>query len=125
MISARKQAGPSAHRRPAPPTISCPGATLDRTTPSRARRALGNSISANTHPPRSKRALSKVSAVRAGCLALAFAIAARPAVADPEWNTGVVLGVAGTGAHDFWSHTSFAGALRGDVLFGRSHASDL
>jgi hypothetical protein len=42
------------------------------------------------------------------------------ASAEPQWNSGILLGAAGTGDRFRWSDTKFFGALRGEVLFGRS-----
>src|SRR6185295_510756 len=55
----------------------------------------------------------------------ALCLVASLAHADPEWHTGMSLGVAGTGTHELWSDTHFFGALRGDVLFGRDRSSDV
>lgn len=46
--------------------------------------------------------------------------APRVAKAAPQWNTGIVAGVAGTGNDFRWSGTKFYGALRGEALFGRA-----
>jgi hypothetical protein len=42
----------------------------------------------------------------------------RAADAAPQWGTGIVAGVAGTGDDFRWSRTKFYGALRGEALFG-------
>jgi hypothetical protein len=42
------------------------------------------------------------------------------ASADPQWNSGLVLGAAGDGTDRFWGDTQFYGALRGDLLLGRT-----
>jgi hypothetical protein len=59
-------------------------------------------------------------------LALAFATLAAPrhAAADPQWNVGLDLGVAGRGEGELWAETAFWLGARGDVLFGREGTSD-
>jgi hypothetical protein len=49
-------------------------------------------------------------------IAAALCISER-AGAAPQWNSGIVAGVAGTGESPHWSNTKFFGALRGEALF--------
>lgn len=59
-------------------------------------------------------------------LGLSALALARPARGAPEWNAGVVAGVAGTSSGDaLWDGTAFHGAVRGDVLWGRRRWSSL
>jgi hypothetical protein len=60
--------------------------------------------------------------------ALAFALlvlVSRPALAAPQWNTGVVPSgcLLGTG-DDIFERVAFCGSARGDVLFLRENARD-
>lgn len=58
-------------------------------------------------------------------LPLAVALFPASAQAEPQGTVGLTLGVAGVGEqHKYWDDTVFHLGLRGDVLFGRSKASD-
>src|SRR5690606_17649081 len=57
-------------------------------------------------------------------LAIATFLAPRAAAAEPQWNVGVDVGVAGRGEGALWSETTFWLGARGDVLFGREGTSD-
>jgi hypothetical protein len=56
---------------------------------------------------------------------VALALLTRHADAEPQWNGGLVAGLAGTSRSALWSDTAFFGALRGDVLLGRSSNRDI
>jgi len=69
-------------------------------------------------------------AVRRRLVALALALTLAPATraedARPQWNGALVAGIAGTGAGGtVWDGTVFYGAIRGDVLFGRTRDSSV
>lgn len=46
-----------------------------------------------------------------------------PAQADPQWNAGVDVGVAGRGIDEAWGETAFWLGARGDVILGRDGTS--
>jgi hypothetical protein len=58
--------------------------------------------------------------LRSLLLAAGAVLVGHSASAEPQWNSGIELGAAGTGERFHWSQTKFFGALRGEVLFGRS-----
>jgi hypothetical protein len=68
--------------------------------------------------------LAAVHRARSLSVLLTAALSALPglALADPQVNAGVTLGVAGRGFYrEAWEETEFHLGLRGDVLFGRSN----
>jgi hypothetical protein len=60
----------------------------------------------------------------AGVLVLAVTAWATPAAADPQWNAGIDVGVAGRGIDEVWAETAFWLGARGDVLLGREGTDD-
>src|SRR3954462_9419445 len=74
-----------------------------------------------------KAAISRPVSQLLGCaLALgALTLAAPAARADPQASVGLTLGDAGTGYdRRIWVKNKFHLGLHGDVLFGRTHATD-
>jgi hypothetical protein len=59
--------------------------------------------------------------VPAWLLAASVALASRPAAAEPEWGSSLILGAAGIGEQSAWERTRFYGALRGEALFFRKN----
>ncbi len=65
---------------------------------------------------------------RRACVIALTAVAlttSAPAAADPQWNAGLDVGVAGRGVGEVWGETAFWLGARGDVLFGRDGTDDL
>jgi hypothetical protein len=74
----------------------------------------------------SRRAVAGLSSVVVGVVvAMVALLYERVALAEPRFNSGIVAGVAGTGRESAWQETKFYGALRGDLLFGRSSDRDV
>ena len=55
---------------------------------------------------------------------LATLLATGQAQADPQWNAGLDVGVAGRGAGEVWAETAFWLGARGDLLFARDGTDD-
>lgn len=79
---------------------------------------------ASTRPPRSvrPRAALPVAAAMATALVVSLPVDAR---ADPQWNAGLDVGVAGRGVGEVWGETAFWLGARGDVLLGRDGTDDV
>lgn len=75
---------------------------------------------ASTRSPRL--AVRRASALLIATASIATAAEAR---ADPQWNAGLDVGVAGRGVDEVWGETAFWLGARGDVMLGRDGDDDV
>lgn len=69
----------------------------------------------------------RLAARRASALLIATAtiVTAAEGRADPQWNAGLDVGVAGRGVDEVWGETAFWLGARGDVMLGRDGDDDV
>lgn len=66
--------------------------------------------------------------MRRGCallIASASIVASAEGRADPQWNAGLDVGVAGRGVDEVWGETAFWLGARGDLMLGRDGDDDV